>query len=237
MAESVPNPKILVTRVILNSRLILFYFVYVMRCLIFSANALFGRCLADGLSQHAAVRSAEYSADIDTISHLASRMKTSIILVDLADEAGRAGISTLRRRLTDTCFMGLSVDETAADDVLASARLGCNGIVPRNATLEDVVRISLAAMRGEVVVSPTVAASMMRALARPERDPNATDDPTGCLTRREREICSLVCDGLTNKEIAREVNRSVGTVKNHVRSILSKFDVPRRTALTAHLRR
>ncbi|MEL6169856.1 MAG: LuxR C-terminal-related transcriptional regulator, partial [Pseudomonadota bacterium] len=53
------------------------------------------------------------------------------------------------------------------------------------------------------------------------------------LTRREREVCLLVCEGLTNKEIAREMNRSVGTVKNHIHSILGKLDVPRRGAIPA----
>jgi Bacterial regulatory proteins, luxR family len=46
---------------------------------------------------------------------------------------------------------------------------------------------------------------------------------------------TLLCEGLTNKEIAREVNRSVGTVKNHVRSILSELDLPQRGAVHAYL--
>jgi DNA-binding NarL/FixJ family response regulator len=81
---------------------------------------------------------------------------------------------------------------------------------------------------------PDVAAGVLRALAEPENRASA-DQVVECLTRREREICALVADGLTNKEIAREVGRSVGTVKNHVSSILAKLDLPRRGAIHSHL--
>ena len=80
---------------------------------------------------------------------------------------------------------------------------------------------------------PEVAGQMMRAMAEPAT--TAQGGLTDCLTRREREICSLVAAGLTNKEIAREVNRSVGTIKNHVRSILTKLDLPRRGTVPAYL--
>ena len=74
---------------------------------------------------------------------------------------------------------------------------------------------------------------MMRALHDlPEAGP--ADIPS-CLTQRESEICRLICDGRTNKEIALEMKRSVGTVKNHVHSILSKLDLPRRGAIPRYL--
>ena len=212
------------------------FFVSAMRCLVVSTNALFGRCLADGLGCLDTVSLAEFTCDLDMVPDLIEQTGATIALVDLGDDTIRDSVALLRKRLPDLCIMGLSVDETAAEDVLASARLGCTGIVPRDATLDDVVRISLSAEQGEVAVLPSVAASMMRALAEPDTALVPANDPTECLTQREREICQLVCNGLTNKEIAREVNRSVGTVKNHVRSILTKFDVPRRTALAAHLR-
>lgn len=113
--------------------------------------------------------------------------------------------------------------------VIECAKLGCHGIVPRDATLDDVVRIIQAAERGEAVMHPRMIAQLMHALA--DEVPDESRGLPECLTRREREICALLCEGLTNKEIAREVNRSVGTVKNHVHSILSKLELPRRSAI------
>ncbi len=53
------------------------------------------------------------------------------------------------------------------------------------------------------------------------------------LTKRERQISRLVCIGLSNKEIGRELNLSVGTVKVHLHNIYQKLAIRNRTALAA----
>jgi DNA-binding NarL/FixJ family response regulator len=51
------------------------------------------------------------------------------------------------------------------------------------------------------------------------------------LTLREREIANLVCDGLSNKEIARKLTISEGTVKVHLHRIYEKLVIRNRTML------
>ena len=51
------------------------------------------------------------------------------------------------------------------------------------------------------------------------------------LTRREREIVRLVAEGLSNKEIARQLNVSGGTVKVHLYNIFQKLEISNRTVL------
>jgi RNA polymerase sigma factor (sigma-70 family) len=51
------------------------------------------------------------------------------------------------------------------------------------------------------------------------------------LTHRERQIVRLVCDGLSNKEIARHLNVSRGTVKVHLHNIFQKLEISNRTVL------
>jgi len=51
----------------------------------------------------------------------------------------------------------------------------------------------------------------------------------GALSPRELQVLRLLSAGLTNKEIAREMNYSVGTVKNAVQRIIEKFGVADRT--------
>jgi DNA-binding NarL/FixJ family response regulator len=59
----------------------------------------------------------------------------------------------------------------------------------------------------------------------------------GCaLTPREHQITALASAGLSNKEIARQLHLTEGTVKTHVHKILQKARVPNRTALAARYR-
>jgi VCBS repeat-containing protein len=53
----------------------------------------------------------------------------------------------------------------------------------------------------------------------------------GMLTHRERQIAQLVCDGLSNKEIAHQLNVSRGTVKVHLHNIFQKLEISNRTVL------
>ncbi len=53
------------------------------------------------------------------------------------------------------------------------------------------------------------------------------------LTDREREVAALVASGLGNRQIAETLYISVGTVKDHVHAILSKTQLPSRSAVAA----
>ena len=205
-----------------------------MRCLIYSLNKLYGECLSIGLASVKGVLFVKHVWTIQDAINAAHAEGITSILVDVGDETHGVLVSQLSRDLPGVCILALSVDDEQATQVVNCARLGCHGIVPRNTAIEGVVRIVQAAEHGEVSVRADIAAQMMRALARTPKE-SATEQLIECLTRREKEVCSLVCEGLTNKEIALEVNRSAGTIKNHVRTILAKLDLPRRGAINAYL--
>ncbi|MFL5043875.1 MAG: response regulator transcription factor [Xanthobacteraceae bacterium] len=57
------------------------------------------------------------------------------------------------------------------------------------------------------------------------------------LSAREREIVSLVANGLSNKEIARQLGLSEGTVKVHLHSIYRRLGIRNRTALAGLVHR
>jgi non-specific serine/threonine protein kinase len=68
--------------------------------------------------------------------------------------------------------------------------------------------------------------------AAPENPPadGRTDDP---LTRREREVATLVARGLANRQIAQELHLSERTIGNHVTKILRKLGLASRTQVAA----
>jgi DNA-binding NarL/FixJ family response regulator len=55
------------------------------------------------------------------------------------------------------------------------------------------------------------------------------------LTPRQRQIASLIADGLSNKQIARSLCIERATVKNHVHAILIKLGITRRDQVAARL--
>lgn len=65
---------------------------------------------------------------------------------------------------------------------------------------------------------------------------NSLSDAADPLTEREKEICSLMAEGLTNKQIADRLYISEGTVKNYISSIYDKTGIHDRVKLTIALR-
>jgi len=87
-------------------------------------------------------------------------------------------------------------------------------------------------VRNELVCSPRIAALLFSRIAAigSERSHGSA------LTRREHEIVSLMTQGLSNKEIARQLRIQNATVKNHIHSILGKLHVRRRGEVAARIR-
>jgi two-component system nitrate/nitrite response regulator NarL len=131
-------------------------------------------------------------------------------------------------------IVAFSVAETE-DEICACAEAGIAGYVSRNGSKEDLVAAVENAVRGEVVCSPRMAASLFRRLALRVRTTRQAG-PEATLTGREHDIVALIDGGLSNKEIARQLKISTATVKNHVHNILDKLQVRRRAAAAAVLR-
>jgi len=98
------------------------------------------------------------------------------------------------------------------------------------------------AAAGEAVLSPTVVRTLVDHIAaadgRPARAGRAerARERLAVLTDRERDVAAAVAAGLSNAEIAERLFMSVGTVKAHVSSALTKLDLSNRIqlALLAH---
>lgn len=74
--------------------------------------------------------------------------------------------------------------------------------------------------RGEVYVSPSLAAGILVALTH-----GRPTDPLGESTEKEREILKLVGEGLTNRAIGERIHLSEKTVKHYISNILQKLQV------------
>lgn len=122
--------------------------------------------------------------------------------------------------------------------VLRFVEAGASGYVLKDDSLEKMVATIHAAQEGETRISPKIAAAMMERLSDlaqtfAEVENSPTD--TAGLTGRELEVLELIGQGMSNKEIAERLVIEVGTVKNHVHSILEKLHVNSRGDAAAYL--
>jgi len=103
--------------------------------------------------------------------------------------------------------------------VLQAMKAGAKGYVLKTEAAEDLIRAIREISRGEVYLSPSVAASVVEAYL------DESDVPADPLTPRERQILQLIAEGNTTKEIAQQLNISFKTAESHRNHIMKKLDL------------
>lgn len=120
---------------------------------------------------------------------------------------------------------------------LEAVKQGVCGYVPRDASAVDVVSAIRAVAQGEAVCPPRLCKHLFDYVAQLTNDSSVSERETAMgLTRREEQLMPLIDRGLTNKEIAAQLNLSEKTVKNHVHRILRKVGAENRFGLAAIFR-
>ena len=120
---------------------------------------------------------------------------------------------------------------TTFDDesiVLEGLRRGARGYLLKDVSLEELVRAIRVVAHGGTAVQPIVSRRVVRGLEAAKADFPRLEPPDR-LTEREIEVLRLMTGGYSNREIARALKVTEGTIKNHVSNILSKLGVRDRT--------
>ncbi len=127
------------------------------------------------------------------------------------------------------------------DNVLRALREGAAGFLLKDEGPQELIAAVRAAAAGDSVLSPGVTGSVIARMLRGggDRDgagPALTDERIARLTVREREVLSMLGEGLSNQDIAGRLGIGIGTVKTHVGAILEKTGSASRVqaALLAH---
>ncbi|MEV6150785.1 response regulator transcription factor [Nonomuraea sp. NPDC052129] len=119
------------------------------------------------------------------------------------------------------------------DYIFGGLRAGARGYLLKDTPPDELVAAIRKAARGETVLGGVAAERVVAEL----RSAPATPDLADQLSEREHEVAVLVGDGATNREIARRLFITEGTVKNHISSILRKLRLRDRTQLAIHIAR
>jgi DNA-binding NarL/FixJ family response regulator len=208
------------------------------RILLVNQMALICDIIAAVLENQADMQVVGKAASIDEGIKKAVLFQPDIVLVS-ARMAG-SGALLLTKKLTKQqpaikiLIFGMP---TSKEKLIEYVEAGAAGCVFQNDTVQCLIKSIRAAANEEAVLSPSLVAALMTRLSRVARTLDDFD-PTSLekfnLTTREQEVLELMNQNFSNKQIAEHLCIQVGTVKNHVHSILNKLGVKSREEAAAY---
>ncbi len=168
------------------------------------------------------------AADRSSTLERGTSLEPDVALVDLTMAESQQTVRALAGAGVPVVVFGIRERE---DEIIEYAEAGVAGYVTRDSSLAELIDVVESVARGETLLSPRIAALLLRRVKTAARP-----GPAARLTPREAEIVRLIDDGLSNKQIARRLTIELPTVKNHVHSILEKLEVKRRAEAAARVR-
>ena len=208
-----------------------------LRLLVVSEASFVGEALAKALERDSSVATVVCISAAETLS-LRPPVQADAVLVDAADRDGTDTVRRLREAAPHLPIIACAIRDTD-EDVIRWAEAGVTGYLPRNIKLAEIVPLVTDILGGEQICSSRVAAALFRRVAGAASAPRGaqSDFPARGLTRREREIAGLIASGLSDKQVANELNISVATAKTHVHNLLGKLNVSQRGGVAGALLR
>lgn len=197
--------------------------------LIIDDHPLFRKGLADLIGMDASLQLiAEASSGEEGLAK-ALELRPELILLDL-NMKGMDGLATLKAlKQTDLeSYVVMLTVSNNESDVTDALRLGADGYLLKDMEPEGVLQHIQIAASGRLSITESLTELLARAL----RDDGRPKTPNEAgLTDREGEILALIATGMSNKQIARELDITEGTIKVHVKHLLKKLNL--RTRLEA----
>jgi DNA-binding NarL/FixJ family response regulator len=164
----------------------------------------------------------------------AKKLKPHVVLLDLGlrSRSSLKVVELIRKELprTEVVVMDLLPIQ---DDVVEFVKAGVSGFILKDATLEDFLHTIRSVVQGAKILPPTLTGSLFSHIVEHAVQSGKVDRLIDAvrMTRREQEVLASIAAGRSNKEIARELNIAIYTVKSHVHNILEKLALHTRLEL------
>lgn len=164
----------------------------------------------------------------------AVKLQPDVVVMDLQmpDMNGIEATRQIRERCPSCAVLALTIheDEQFFFQMISA---GAMGYVPKRAAPEDLVQAIRVVNTGSVFLYPSMASLLVSDyLTRMEA--GDSDTHTDSLTDREREVLTLVAQGIMNRDIAEQLSISVKTVERHRENIMNKLGLHSRTELVKY---
>jgi two-component system nitrate/nitrite response regulator NarL len=185
-------------------------------------HPLFRRGVVRTLDEEDGIEVVAEGASADEAVDLVARHMPTVALLDISMPGN--GISAARRiaEAHPAVRIAMLTVSESDQDVMKALEAGATGYVLKGVGARDLVSMIHGVAQGESYVSPSLAARLLVAMKSADVAPSP-QTALASLTRREEEILRLVANGLSNKEVGRELDLQEKTVKHHMTSILQKL--------------
>lgn len=210
------------------------------RILIIDSVRLICEVMAAALEDEDDIEIAGLATTVADAETALSNAEIDLVLIstNLPDGGSLELTENIRRDFPDTKVVVLGLADTEVV-IMTYIEAGASGYVLKDASVGRLLLNIRAACDGEALVSPQVAAALMERVALLTQQLTELGvDPSGYeeLTPREKEVLDLISVGQSNQEIAEALTVEIGTIKNHVHSILDKLNVSsRKDAASYHI--
>jgi DNA-binding NarL/FixJ family response regulator len=210
------------------------------RVLLIEDNRLLREGIAAALDGHGDFEVIAKAEDGDAIRMLKESGKTpDVVLLDLGLERSNSLqlMSALRTELPDVRVIAMDILPEHAD-MIEFVEAGGAGFILKSASLQDYVSTITSVAKGEKVLPAVLTASLFTQIVESAlTSDKGVPESAIRLTNREKEIVSLISEGLSNKEIAARLHIATHTVKSHVHNILEKLTLSSRLQIAAFVHR
>jgi DNA-binding NarL/FixJ family response regulator len=190
----------------------------------------FGQYLAELINTCDAFQCDAVHTDCESaLTALEEEIPPDILLMDigLPGMSGIEGVQRVKQLSPATQVVMLTVFEDS-DNIVRAIAAGASGYLLKGGTLDAVLESLKSILNGGAPISPQIAKKILGLFV------GAASGGGGYrLTAREREVLSLLVDGLTKQQIADRLFVSYHTIDKHLRNIYGKLQVKTRSAAVA----
>lgn len=160
----------------------------------------------------------------------------AIISADLSD-GPTTGLRVVReaRVLHPHIRIVVLVDSPERALVVEGFRAGADGVFSRDEPVEMLYKCIRAVGGGQIWANGNQQRFIIEALTKSEPQPIKGANGTNLLTKREEELAGLVAEGLTNRDISRQLGLSEHTVRNYLFRIFNKLGTSNRLELALYV--
>ncbi len=191
----------------------------------------------DGIKSHLGAQP-EFEVVGDAANGLDAVRKAKLILPDVVlldinmpAMNGLEAMVHLRKQVPNAKVIILTMHDSK-EYIAQIVRLGARGYLLKDCSPTELVSAIKAVHCGEVYFSPTVSKVLVEEMVDGKK---AADQPIPApLTEREREVLSLIAEGLLNKQIADRLGIGVRTIETHRERIMRKLDIHTVAGLTKY---